>query len=268
MNQLLSKIGSEEGYLCTIYQELAVKKTGLRWHLWQIYLGYFKNLKGQDYMPIVRKHRQAYDKLKAEMKECLENMEDPLLVNPLLKVKEESFEKETEVLIDKDLVRTFAELELFQKPETLAELKNVLMTWSFANRLMGYRQGMNDLVGILYLVRDEQIQELAGSQVSADYKELMNPSKTEHDIFAMLDLLLLTGLDSFYAHDDMYKKAKTRQPNGRVYSFLSEDFNFKNPKLPIVKRANNIYSAKLSIVDPELHFHMEALKLEPQWFMM
>lgn len=245
-----------------------MKKTGLRWHVWQIYLGYFKNLKSQDYMPIVRKHRQQYDKLKAEMKDCVENMEDPLLVNPLLKVKEESFEKETEVLIDKDLVRTFAELELFQKPETLAELKNVLMTWSFANRLMGYRQGMNDLVGILYLVRDEQMQELAGSQVSSDYKELMNPSKTEHDIFVMLDLLLLTGLDSFYAHDDMYKRAKFKQPNGRVYSFLAEDFNFKNPKLPIVKRANNIYSAKLSIVDPELHFHMEALKLEPQWFMM
>lgn len=43
---------------------------------------------------------------------------------------------------------------------------------------------------------------------------------------------------------------------------------YKNIKLPIVKKASHIFNMKLKAVDHQLQFHMEAIKIEPQWFMM
>lgn len=131
--------------------------------------------------------------------------------------------------MDKDLDRTFKEQELFQKTKTIAELKEVLLTWSLANRALGYRQGMNELVGIFYLVRHEQLKASEQFQtLSAEYKELIDPAFSAHDVFTVFDLLMYTGVESLYAHEDMFKKTKKPSSNqlpGRIFGFLADEYN-------------------------------------------
>lgn len=104
------------------------------------------------------------------------------------------------------------------------------MSWSFANRALGYRQGMNELVGVFYTVYHEQLQVASRikEDCSAEYKELMNEKYAEHDVYAMFDLIMYTGIESFYAHEDMFKKKKggnTSSLNNRVFGFLNDDYN-------------------------------------------
>lgn len=67
-----------------------IRKSGLRWNLWQLCLGLFKGAKNIDEcLQKVRSKRKLYEKHKKEMVETLESYEDPLVHNPLLKVKEE-----------------------------------------------------------------------------------------------------------------------------------------------------------------------------------
>ena len=56
----------------------------------------------------------------------------------------------------------------------------------------------------------------------------MNKQFIEHDLFAIFDLILYTGVESFYAHEDMIKKAKkgsTSQGSNRIYGFLADEYN-------------------------------------------
>jgi len=66
-----------------------VRRSGLRWNIWQIQLGLFKNAKEGSYLEPVKKDRANYEKLFKEMKNSFESYEDPLMANPLLQKKEE-----------------------------------------------------------------------------------------------------------------------------------------------------------------------------------
>ena len=66
-----------------------MRKSGLRWNIWQIQLGLFKNVKDGRYLESVKKDRSNYEKLFKEMKNSFESYEDPLMSNPLLQRKEE-----------------------------------------------------------------------------------------------------------------------------------------------------------------------------------
>lgn len=104
------------------------------------------------------------------------------------------------------------------------------MSWSLANRALGYRQGMNELAGVLFMVHNEQL--IAANRLQPDcskeYSELMNKDYREHDVYSLFDLALSTGIESFYAHEDMFKKKKTNNIsaiNNRVFGFLNDDYN-------------------------------------------
>ena len=66
-----------------------MRRSGLRWNIWQIQLGVFKNAKDDSYLESVKKDRSNYEKLFRDMKTSMESYEDPLMANPLLQKKEE-----------------------------------------------------------------------------------------------------------------------------------------------------------------------------------
>ena len=90
---------------------------------------------------------------------------------------------------------------------------------------------MNELAGILFYVRHEQVElvKAATDIQSQDYLTLMNDKFIEHDVFALFDRLMFTGLEGFFAHEDMIKKAKkgaNKLPgDNRIYGFLADDYN-------------------------------------------
>ena len=60
-------------------------------------------------------------------------------------------EKETKELINLDLNRTFKELKLFHEEKINKMLSHILYLWSLENPDVGYQQGMNDIVSIIFL---------------------------------------------------------------------------------------------------------------------
>lgn len=44
-------------------------------------------------------------------------------------------------IVNKDVVRTFQDRDLFLEKKTQDDLKNILLTWGLGNRKIGYRQG-------------------------------------------------------------------------------------------------------------------------------
>lgn len=82
----------------------------------------------------------------------------------------------------------------------------------------------------MYIVYQDQLT--LASRILADcskeYAELMKKDHAEADVFTLFDLMLSTGIESFYAHEDMFKKKKTNNIsaiNNRVFGFLNDDYN-------------------------------------------
>ena len=91
---------------------------------------------------------------------------------------------------------------------------------------------MNELVGVMFMVHHEQLTAASRlmSDSSKEYAELMSKDHIEHDVFTLFDLVLSTGIESFYAHEDMFKKKKTNNIsaiNNRVFGFLNDDYNVR-----------------------------------------
>lgn len=52
-------------------------------------------------------------------------------------------------IIQKDLDRTMQEFEFYTRPEVKESLFNILYLWAKDNTEFGYRQGMNEILGII-----------------------------------------------------------------------------------------------------------------------
>lgn len=81
---------ADPSYIRELADKDILRKSGLRWNVWQVSLGLFKDAKTiEEILSKVREKRKLYEKLKKIMEEAMDSYEDPLLHNPLLKVKEE-----------------------------------------------------------------------------------------------------------------------------------------------------------------------------------
>lgn len=87
---MIEKGLSEPTYIRDLADKEILRKSGLRWNVWQLCLGLFKDATNiEQCMAKVRERRKQYEKFKKAMQEAMDSYEDPLLHNPLLKVKEE-----------------------------------------------------------------------------------------------------------------------------------------------------------------------------------
>lgn len=130
----------------------------------------------------------------------------------------------------KDVVRTFQDKELFLKKETKNILTNILLTWGLNNRKIGYRQGMNDIAGILFECHFLNLEEIKskGFEKNENEKffEINNEKFLEEDVFIMFDALMKSGIQDFYEHEENGKKKKSSSTRmfGRVdYGNVSEE---------------------------------------------
>ena len=114
--------------------------------------------------------------------------------------------------MNKDVLRTFQERELFEEEDTQNHLKNILQTWALNHKKMGYRQGMSDVVGILFElchIHLESVQSVL-EDAGEEFKTVNNSDFIEHDVYVMFDLILSAGLKEFYVFEEPGKKKKKR----------------------------------------------------------
>ncbi|KAH7648986.1 TBC domain containing [Cryptosporidium bovis] len=169
-------------------------------------------------------------------------------------------QKNSELLdeIWKDITRTFSDRQLFSEISTRQLLQRVLFTWARENPEFGYKQGMNELAAIFFLINFSQKPNFAniesqstGIIVNSINSFTFTNESIEADTFIMFKSLMDTfGIKyMFQSPDDSQKSEKKR----------TDDI-----KLPIIYRCKKIYKI-LESIDNELYLHLwKEHEIEPQ----
>ena len=197
-------------------------------------------------------------------------------------------------IIEKDINRTFQNLKLFQDNYVRELLTDILFYWCVQpeNKTMSYRQGMNDLISILFFAffpfyfsinvnNNNNINNKNELYTKEEKEKLLfyskDPTKNarhlylffhdekyiSHDLFTIFSNMMSCGIKKLYETPyDMANNSK----------LVQEDFlNFKveEKEIDIVyKRALDIYHNMLRNYDQDLFGHLIKNKIDPTTYMV
>jgi hypothetical protein len=118
---------------------------------------------------------------------------DPNIFNPLAPPSKENkqlhLNNELRDIISKDVMRTFQEYKFFVQPKIQEQLKMILYFWSSENPFISYRQGMNEILAMLFFVF---------------YAEKVSPSNLNPDDITDPDDVISYMNDETYISADIY----------------------------------------------------------------
>ena len=188
-------------------------------------------------------------------------------------------EKETKKLINLDLNRTFQELALFHNEEIKNKLSRILFIWDNENPDLGYQQGMNDIVSIIFLClypyyfpnekkismetiikNKEKINKIENSEIL--YLFFHDEEEFESDLYICFNSMMKKGVKSLYDFD-FESKDKQIDYMKKILLFKNE-FNLEKEELdsPLNLRCNMIIKEKLKKLDYELYNHFNKIGLD------
>ena len=189
-------------------------------------------------------------------------------------------EKETKKLINLDLNRTFQELELFHNEEIKNKLSRILFIWNNENPNLGYQQGMNDIVSIIFLclypyyfpnekklsiesiMKDkDKINKIKNSEIL--YLFFHDEEELESDLYICFNSIMKKGVISLYDFD-FESKDKQIDYIKKILLFKNE-YNFEKEEelnSPLNLRCNMLIKEKLKKLDYELYNHFNKIGLD------
>ena len=189
-------------------------------------------------------------------------------------------EKETKKLINLDLNRTFQELELFHNEEIKNKLSRILFIWNNENPNLGYQQGMNDIVSIIFLclypyyfpnekklsiesiMKDkDKINKIKNSEIL--YLFFHDEEELESDLYICFNNIMKKGVISLYDFD-FESKDKQIDYIKKILLFKNE-YNFEKEEelnSPLNLRCNMLIKEKLKKLDYELYNHFNKIGLD------
>ena len=190
-------------------------------------------------------------------------------------------------LIEQDINRTFQNLKLFQDNCVKELLSNVLFYWSIQpeNKKMSYRQGMNDLLSILFFsffpfyfsdkrksnninkTNNELYPKEEQDFLFSLCKDSVKHSKSlylffhdekfiSHDLFAIFSSMMSFGIKK------LYETANDIQDDFLNFKVGEKQIDF------VYKRALDIYHNKLRNYDQDLFTYLIKHKIDPTTFMV
>lgn len=252
-----------------------------RFIVWRIFLGIFdENKSADEWVQDLRKYRKSYQDLKQSLDsvEC-KNL-DPSIFNPLSQASENPWnnfyqDNELKQTIQNDVDRTLQERSLFQKQETKQALLDILFIWSKQNPEISYRQGMNELLAILFIVghSEKAEPELSTSlPIKALMQELNNPKFLEHDLYELFSRLMNLGVKQ------MFLPVLTKKPKlvGNLLTFdkkiiendlINSDKTHDSSSSFILKKCHRVHHRLLQALDKQLYNFIESQKIEPQIYL-
>ena len=187
-------------------------------------------------------------------------------------------EKETKKLINLDLNRTFQELELFHNEEIKNKLSRILFIWNNENPNLGYQQGMNDIVSIIFLclypyyfpnekklsiesIMKDKINKIKNSEIL--YLFFHDEEELESDLYICFNSIMKKGVISLYDFD-FESKDKQIDYIKKILLFKNE-YNFEKEEelnSPLNLRCNMLIKEKLKKLDYELYNHFNKIGLD------
>lgn len=248
----------------------------LRRLAWAKLLGVLKGDTAEAWVEELQQHRRQYRDLVGHHNEELDVKKfDASIANPLSRNAANPFLKKQandELLqeIWKDIERTYPEVPLMQEERSHRAMQQVLFHWCKANNPAkdaseSYRQGMNELVAVLYFA--VRRGEFPGAASPA--AELCGSIHSEADTFALFSHLMEAGLRDMFAVEKGPKKPPSKSPIGElpVPRALAPPERGR-PQSAILARCSFIFDVLLKALDEPLHRRIQQHQIEPQIFLL
>ena len=205
-----------------------VEECGSRVHAWRVMLGLIPlENEPEKWIDQIKQQRKHYyticDKYSIKNTKNL----DPLMFNPLMKNTEDSLwnemfdGKDIKDVIHKDVIRTYQEYEFFKVKEMREQVVATLYYWSKTYPMFSYRQGMNEIIAVLFFVFyaetaeiSDTVDSLSSEKIAGDPDNLVsflfNSKHTQCDIFIMFERIMSMGIKELYGTIDDISAIKSQ----------------------------------------------------------
>ena len=174
-------------------------------------------------------------------------------------------------LIKMDVERTYQEKEIFTKDEIKKILISVLFIYAKENPQYGYKQGMNDILGVfLYVLYKNYFYEdnFFGDTVSCVYTIFhSNNYFIEHDLYLVFTQFMNKGISEFFLYNtSKYQDGYLGKTNLKEKKELKikEILNCNDSELK--KRVYVLYYKRFKKIDSNF-FELLVDKVEPELFL-
>lgn len=249
---------------------------------WRVFLNIFpENSSPSIWLELAQAHRKRYEELKASLDSVKIPNLDPQVFNPLSQSTENpwnSFYQDNELkqTIRNDLDRTLQERALFQKEETKEILLHVLFVWCKENPDISYRQGMNELLAIFFIVGYTEKADfefnLPDKLAETTLKELNDPQYLEADIFELFSTLMRLGVKELFLpvvtkKSKMVNNLLNFEKSSIENDFINNDKTHDAHTSKILKRCHRVHHRLLQALDKQLYNYIESQKIEPQIYL-
>ena len=227
--------------------------------------------------------KEEEDKIK-ETKENIFTSKNTLLRKHSFMYKPYRLEKEIKKLINLDLDRTFQELALFHDEKIKNKLSHILFLWNKENSELGYQQGMNDILSIIFLSlypyyfpnnKNNTTEQLFKNSKNKNidnntiiqnaeniYLFFHDEDELESDLFICFNTVMKKGIKSFYEYD--FESDEEQFDYTKKLILFKNEYNLEKEELnsPLNIRCTMIIKEKLKILDKELYDHFNKIGLD------
>ena len=262
-----------------------LSKELLRPMAWKILLGVLPNTTSlREWVEIISNQREEYKKKFKKFCKIKKFIGDPLGGTKKKKKMEEPVEDtDLKNLINKDLDRTHQEMDLFLQNKIKNILANVLYIWSKENSQVSYRQGMNELLAIIFIVfypfyftctrkpkntKENIIDFLKDINLYKDdiYIFFHDEDEIQSDLFYAFEALMKKGMTNLFDPHILHKD----EPGYKLYEIFpqmwKDDSNENNPTY-VFRRASLLIKEKLKSLDNDLYAHFKKIDLNCEVFL-
>ena len=265
--------------------EAQLTKEYLRPIAWKIFLGVLPNTTSlKEWIEIISTQREEYKIKFKKYCKIKKIVGDPLGDSKKKKNSENSIE-DTKIkeLINKDLDRTYQEIDLFLQNKVRNILANILYIWSKENPEISYRQGMHELLAIIFIVfypfyfaynskpkyKKEDILDFL-KDINLYKKEIYiffhDEDEIQADLYLTFEALMKKGITYLFDPHILQKD----EPGYKMYEIFpqmwKDDSNEDKPTY-VYRRGSLLIKEKLKSLDNELYSHFKKIDLNCEAFL-
>lgn len=217
---------------------------------WRYFLGCFKpNSPMDSWSDQIIKDRKSYHLLEQQIQfnhqHSALDIDHPLSMETNSKWKSHFQNEELKKMIALDVDRTFPECAFFRERETQEALKNILFVFCKTKLSDQYRQGMHELLALIYLVLEQ-----------------------EYQLDSTIQLQLYPDL-AFSIYDKSHIESDSFLFFEKVVSIVSPWYDINIPFIhhsDETQVGHHLHNELLQTIDPHLYHHLNILGMEPQYY--
>lgn len=169
--------------------------------------------------------------------------------------------------IQRDVVRTFPDMEFFRQTEMQAILENVLFNFANENSHLSYKQGMHELLATLLYVLHTDSQNCLinheGGYANETIATLLDFKYLEHDVFQLFSALM-KSIETWYQNDEILILPPAAINNDNNGFNVGRSSNRQQVGSVLGNKLKMISENIVRSYDQELFNHLEALQIAPQ----